>query len=104
MDQRQARVFQRQYARAYGHLERRVQRFRYGVGQAEFFFYIQAAAAGGQLNGLVHGFYLLYAVVAGRRFYHAHDILIYLFRAPPCRDRFYHILPGEYFVKVMFAE
>ncbi len=104
MDKRQAGVFHGQHSRAYGHLERCVQCLCHGMRQAELGFYVQLAAPGGQLYGLVHGIYLFNAVVARGGFYHADDVLVYLFSPPFGRDGLYHVLAGQYLVEVMLAE
>ncbi len=104
MDQRQAGVLQREYPGPYGHLERRAEGLGHGMRQAEFLLYVQVAHAGGELYSLVHGVYLLYAVVARRGFHHADYVLVYLLGAPGAGDGLDHVLAGEDLVEVMLAE
>ncbi len=104
MDQRQASVLQGQHAGGYGHLESGIQRLSDGVRQTELTLYVQAAGARRQLYGLVHGIYLLDAVVARRGLHDADNVLVYLLRAPLARDGLYHVLAGEDLVEVGLAE
>ena len=104
MDQRQAGVLHGEYAGAYGHLERRAEGFGHGMRQAEFLLHVYRAYAGGELYGLVHRFYLLYAVVARRGFHHAHDVLVHLLGAPLAGYGLYHVLAREDLVEVGLAE
>ena len=104
MDQRQARVLERQHASGHGHLESGIQSFGDVIGHAEFFFKVKLPLACGELYGLVGGIYFGDAVVAGRRFDDADDVLVYLLVAPVHGYRLYHIFAGEYFVEVMLAE
>ncbi len=104
MDERYARVLQRQHAGRYGHFESGVQGLYDIVRQAEFLLYVELAFPGGELYGLVYRIYLLYPVVAVRRFDHADDVLLYLLFAPVPGQRLYHVAPGQDLVDVVLAE
>ncbi len=104
MYKRQPGILERQYSRGHGHLESGIQRLGYGVGYAEFLFYVELSRAGRELYGLIGGIYPCDAVVAGRGFYDANYVLVYLFFAPVLWDGFYHVLPGQDLVEVIFPE